>query len=286
MTLAMIGPHELDELEQWAQDKFSDITNNHRIAKSVDVPFVTEEHTKVMVRVEPVKEIRKLILSFPFPATHQHYHQKPLSYFANLLGYEGKGSLMLYLKELGWITSLSAGGGASGSNYREFSISMTLTPVGLDHVDEMIQSVFQYIELIKTQGMQEWRYLEKRAVMESAFQFQEPARQLEMVSHLVMNMQHYEADDVIYGDYKMAGFDEAMLAEYGTFFSTDNLKVTLVAKDQAYDREADWYFTPYSVTKFTEQEIEFFNQQPDNGKLPFELPEKNPFINYDLSTIL
>ncbi|WP_112480592.1 insulinase family protein [Vibrio variabilis] len=284
MTLAMIGPHELDELEQWATDKFADIVNNQRISKSIDVPFATEDNTQVMVRVEPIKELRKLILAFPFPATQQHYHQKPLSYFANLLGYEGKGSLMLHMKELGWITSLSAGGGASGSNYREFSVSMTLTPTGLEHVNEMIQAVFQYLELIKTQGMQEWRYLEKRAVMESAFQFQEPARQMDMVSHLVMNMQHYPPEDVIYGDYKMAGYDEAMLLEYAQFLTTRNLKATLVAKEQHYDKQAKWYFTPYSVTAFTEEELAFFNQPLEEGEQPFCLPEKNPFINYDLST--
>ncbi len=33
--------------------------------------------------------------------------------------------------------------------------------------------------------------LEKRAVLESAFRFQEPARPLDVVSHLVINMQHY-----------------------------------------------------------------------------------------------
>ncbi|MCV5373412.1 insulinase family protein, partial [Escherichia coli] len=84
------------------------------------------------VQVEPLKEFRKLILTFPMPGMDAHYSVKPLSYFAHLLGYEGEGSLMLQLKEKGWITSLSAGGGASGSNYRDFTVSCTLTPNGLD----------------------------------------------------------------------------------------------------------------------------------------------------------
>ncbi|MGR5220171.1 insulinase family protein [Vibrio parahaemolyticus] len=284
MTLALISPDSLDELELWATTKFSDIVNNQRQSKRVETPFVTEEHTQVLVKVEPIKEIRKLILSFPLPGTHQHYHQKPLSYFANLLGHEGKGSLMLYLKKKGWITSLSAGGGASGSNFREFTVSMTLTPAGLGHVDEIIQSLFRFITLIKQQGMNEWRYTEKRAVTESAFQFQELARPLDLVSHLVMNMQHYEADDVIYGDYKMSGYDEDLLNQYGAYLTTDNLKATLVAKEQHYDKQAKWYFTPYSVQRFTDAQLAFFNDCPDFDALPFALPERNPFINYDLAT--
>lgn len=66
-----------------------------------------------------------------------------------------------------------------------------LTQEGLDHVDEIIQSLFQTLNLIATQGLQAWRYQEKRAVLESAFRFQETQRPLDMVSHLVVNMQHY-----------------------------------------------------------------------------------------------
>ncbi|WP_200857164.1 insulinase family protein, partial [Klebsiella pneumoniae] len=87
-----------------------------------------------------------------------YYQKKPLSYFAHLIGYEGEGSLLEALKEKGWITTLSAGGGVSGSNYREFAVSCVLTQEGLDHVDEIIQSLFQTLNLIATQGLQAWRY--------------------------------------------------------------------------------------------------------------------------------
>ncbi|NMT56595.1 insulinase family protein, partial [Vibrio parahaemolyticus] len=113
-------------------------------------------------------------------------------------------------KEKGWITSLSAGGGASGSNYRDFTVSCTLTPNGLEHVDDIVQAVFQYLSMIKQDGLDEWRYLEKQAVLESAFRFQEPSRPMDLVSHLVINMQHYQPEDTVYGDYKMAGYDEEL----------------------------------------------------------------------------
>ncbi|MCL9774535.1 insulinase family protein [Vibrio methylphosphonaticus] len=290
MTLALIGPHSLDELQQWVESKFDGVINQQRQDKRVDVPFMTAEETQKIIRVEPIKEIRRLILAFPMPATNQYYHSKPLSYFANLLGHEGEGSLMLYLKNKGWITSLSAGGGASGSNFREFSVSMTLTPQGLEHSDDIIASVFQFIALIKTQGMQEWRHLEKRAVMESAFQFQEPARPLDLVSHLVMNMQNYQVDDIMYGDYKMADYDESLIRECGNYLTASNLKVTLVAKEQTFDKSAKWYFTPYSVAPFTDQQQAMFSgaerttQADVLSSLPFSLPNKNPFIIYDLSS--
>lgn len=279
MTLAIAGPQQLDQLESWCIEKFTAIPNHHLIDKQIDVPYCNEHSTGIMVNVEPVKEIRKLIMTFPMPSMDKHYQSKPLSYFAHLLGYEGSGSLMLALKGQGWITSLSAGGGTSGSNYREFTVSCALTPKGLEHTDEIIQAVFSYLNLIKKDGMAEWRYLEKQAVLESAFRFQEPTRPLDLVSHLVINMQHYAEKDVIYGDFMMNHYDEPLLNTLFEFFSPDNLRTTLVAKGYDYPNRAKWYFTPYGITEFSDTQKEFFLQ---TSQLDFSLPEKNPFICFDL----
>ncbi|MGF1709979.1 insulinase family protein [Vibrio kagoshimensis] len=286
MTLTLSGNQELDEMQAWVESRFSEISNHQLSNKSISEPITTEGSTGIQVFVEPVKEIRKLILNFPMPCMDKHYSTKPLSFFAHLLGYEGEGSLMMQLKEKGWVTSLSAGGGASGSNYRDFNISATLTPEGLSKVDDITQAVFQYIKLIEQQGMEEWRYLEKRAVLESAFRFQEPSRPLDVASHLVMNMQHYPEDDVVYGDYKMSHYDDELQRSIFQYFTVKNLRSTLVAhdsnpnKEAGYDHEAKWYFTPYSTQDFTsEQQLKFTQINPS---WKFELPSKNPFICYDL----
>ena len=280
MTLTLSGNQPLEQMQQWVEQRFSSITNHKRQGKKVEVPIIGSESTGVQVYVEPIKEIRKLILTFPMPSMDEHYSIKPLSFFAHLLGYEGEGSLMMQLKEKGWITSLSAGGGASGSNYRDFTVSCSLSVDGLDKVDEITQAVFQYIKLIEKEGMQEWRYLEKRAVLESAFRFQEPARPMDVVSHLVMNMQHYPEQDVVYGDYKMANYDEALQRSLLSYFTIDNMRSTLIAQGLEYDRKAKWYFTPYSVRPFSKQQKQSY--QCINPGWEFELPGKNPFICYDL----
>jgi len=279
MTLSVAGPQSLDELEAWCHEKFSAIPNHNLANKSITIPYCDDNSTGIQVNVEPVKEIRKLILAFPMPGMDEFYQSKPLSFFAHLLGYEGDDSLMIALKDKGWITSLSAGGGTSGSNYREFTVSCALTPLGLEHTDDITQAVFSYLELIKSQGFDEWRYLEKQAVLESAFRFQEPTRPLDLVSHLVVNMQHYQPDDVIYGDFMMNHYDEAQIQSLMDYLKPENLRTTLIAHGYEYDKTAKWYFTPYSVSQFTQQQREHFLKA---SPLKFGLPEKNPFICYDL----
>ena len=285
MTLTVLGPDSLDQLESWVREGFSNIPNRHRHGKTITEPFVTPEQTGLMIRIEPLKEIRKLILSFPLPGTESHYRKKPLSYFAHLLGYEGEGSLMLTLKEKGWITSLSAGGGTSGSNYREFSVGCSLTKTGLKHVDEIIQALFQTIRLVAEEGLAKWRYLEKRAVLESAFQFQETARSMDLVSHLVINMQHYASEDIIYGDYVMQEYDESLLRSLLTYFVPENLRATLITKKgkhHHYAHKAKWYFTPYAVESFSTEQQQLWREPL--ADLPIFLPPQNPFICYDLAS--
>ena len=280
MTLAIIDQQELDALEAQVTEKFSGVTNQNLQGKTIQAPFTTAKQSGVLVQVEPVKETRKLTIAFDLPNMDEFYSIKPLSYFAHLLGYEGNGSLMLYLKEQGWITSLAAGGGVSGSNFREFTVSVNLTPQGLDFVDEIVRTVFQYIELIRQQGMNEWRYKEKKAVLESAFRFQEKARALDLVSHLVINLQHYDEEDVIYGDYRMEGYDESLLRSIIDRFTPDNCRITFIAKGLSYDREAKWYATPYSVTPFTAEQLALWQDAEPHSDIT--LPEQNPFICYDL----
>ncbi|MGT0150669.1 hypothetical protein ACT691_19540 [Vibrio metschnikovii] len=44
--------------------------------------------------------------------------------------------------------------------------------------------LFQTLALIGSEGLNEWRYLEKRAVLESVFRFQETSRPLDMCQPL------------------------------------------------------------------------------------------------------
>lgn len=280
MTLVLISPLSLELLTGLAKTYFSPISNIAKADKQVKPPFVTDETIGLRVNIEPIKEMRKLSISFVLPAMDSYYQTKPLSYIAHMIGYEGPESLMIKLKQLGWIVSLSAGGGVSGSNYREFTIGCSLTELGLEHVDEIVQAIMQYIRLIENEGLDAWRYDEKRAVLEAAFRFQEPTRTLDKASHLVVNMQHYHSDDYVYGDYMMLNYDSVAIKQALSFFTTNNARISLVAKGLEFDQEAQWYFTPYASRSISAAEHELY--ATDDPRFVCGLPQQNPFICYDL----
>ncbi|ODA31656.1 peptidase M16 [Veronia pacifica] len=283
MTAALISPLSLDDLEKAATHCFGSIPDHGKEPFRSPEPYVLPEQIGQMVIVEPLKEVRKLTLAFSLPENRHHYRIKPLSYIAHLLGYEGPGSLMSMLKNKGFINTLSAGGGISGSNFREFVISMSLTELGMSHIDDIVSYAFQTINLIKQQGLDEWRYAEKKAVQEMAFRFQEPSRPIDAVSHLVMNLMHYEPEDAMYGDYMMEGYDEELINTMLCHLSPDNLRLTLIAQGYQYDKFAKWYNTPYAVKPFSDAQKEKWQSAHISPALV--MPEKNPFISYQLEPL-
>ncbi|MDD9179404.1 MULTISPECIES: insulinase family protein [Aliivibrio] len=280
MTAVVLGNRPLCELELLATQSFSAIPNQNLGHKTIDVAYVTEDQQACWINIEPLKEVRKLTLAFSLPNQDRFYKTKPLNYLGHLLGYEGEGSLMLYLKKLGYIHSLTAGGGVSGSNFREFTLAYNLTEKGIEHTDEIITLTYQYIELIKQQGFDEWRYSEKKAVLESAFQFQEKSKPLDLVSHLVMNLQRYHAEDAMYADYMMEGYHEQQIKDLLEQLTPEKMRVTLVAQGLEYDHKDKWYHTPYSVHPLTENQLALWKNVEPHPEL--FLPEKNPYICYDL----
>ncbi len=175
------------------------------------MPLYRLDDLGIRIQINPVKETRKLALTFPLPNVDEYYDKKPLTFLSHLIGYEGDGSLLSLLKAKGWVNQLSAGGGISGANFKDFGVNFGLTPLGLEHVNEIVAALFGYLKLIERGGVEEWRYDEKRTVLESAFRFQERGRALDTVSGLVLNLFSYAPDDLLYGDYMMRAYDEPLI---------------------------------------------------------------------------
>ncbi len=280
MGLVLMGPQSIEQLTTFAHRYFDDIPLVESQDLSIDMPLVTKQEQSLFIRIEPIKDVRKLTLSFALPNIDKYYQCKPLSYIAHLIGYEGPGSLMSSLKSKDFINALAAGGGVSGSNFREFTISANLTPKGLSAIDEIVEEIFAYINKIKQSGLNEWRYQEKRAVLESAFRFQEKSRPLDTVSYLVLNLLNYAPDDIIYGDYMMSGYNQPLIEQLLELISPENMRITMVARGVETNKVAKWYDTPYSVTPFSQQQMAQWSAPRVDDY--HQLPIQNPFISFDL----
>lgn len=282
MTLCVLSPLSIDDLAEGVEHLFSGIQTGNAAAR-VELPSLyLPEHLGIQIDIQSLRSMRRLMLAFPFASQAGPYKSKPTALLGHLLGYEGQHSLFSGLKEKGLVNTLSAGGGIRGSNYHDFNVSMNLTERGWQRQDQVIESMFEYLHLIKTQGIEGWRYKEKQRLFNQAFEFSEPSGALDTVSHLVMNMQKYAAEDYVFGDYAMSQFEPDVLTDLCSLMVPEQMRVTRVHHEAPSSQITSWYNTPYMVSALPQlAQSRWTHAKAENPY--WRLPPKNPFIQDKLT---
>ena len=279
VTLVLAGNYPLEQLQQWATSHFNAVPNRELEAPAARPPMFVEEQMPLDVNIVPVKEIRRLQLTFAMPESLSLYQYKPLSLLGSLLGHEGEGSVLAFLKEKGWAESLSAGRSLSTQFESSMVIQIGLTRSGLLHVDQITQAVLHYMELLKQQPLPDYLLVEQQQLSDMAFRFMEHGRISDYVVQLSTNMMHYPATETIYGDYLWKPVSSQQLKPYLDALSANLMLRTLIAPGVTTDMKEQWYGTPMRVRPS--------NYQPDTAfeaeLAALHLPEANPFIPTDFN---
>jgi insulysin len=284
MTLAIEGPLPLEKLSHLAKEMFSEIKNDNSTLTTITEPLYLPEHQSIYINVKPVKNDHQLIISFAMESIDQFYQDKPESILTYLIGHEGAGSILSILKQKQWAMALTAGSGINGSNFKDFNISISLTELGENNIDEIISNVFSYIGLLKSEKLPLFYYQEKQALAELSFTYHEKTRPLDNVSQLVTNMQHYPCEDYIFGDYIMSGMIDKNISLLLNYINADNMRVIHVSKKNSFPQTSFWYQVPYQVSKISAEKLTHWRElsTPSNSNFKKDdalfLPKANPYI--------
>jgi len=282
MTLAVVGRESPDELEKMVREKFSAIANRNLKPVTVDAPLFAQGLLPARMQIVPAKEVRQLKLTFPLPDLLPYEQEKPTEYIAYLLGHEGNGSLLSYLKAQGWADGLSAGEGIDYRGGASFDISVTLTRDGVAHENEIVTAVFQAVKRVSEQGVQDWRYQEQAALSDLAFRFRDRQQPTNDVMQLSSTLQYYKPADVMRGNFLMTHFDEPVIRRFLQQLTPDNLLLTLMAPGVAADKSSTYYGTPYQIRSIAATQRDAWRTVALNDAIV--LPAKNPFVPQRLET--
>jgi len=287
MRLCVLGRESLDDLQEWVEELFTDVYDqNLPKLRWDDIPTHTEKELCTQVFTKPVMDMRALELMFPYPDEEHLYESLPSRYISHLIGHEGPGSILAYLKEKGWANELSAGAQTICPGAGQFSISLRLTTDGLKHYQEVVKAVFQYIAMVNEQPPQKWIVDESANLAEVEFKFRQKSPASRTVSHLSGVMQKpLPREMLLSGQSLIRKFDPDAIKRGLAALTPRNFRFMLVSKefpeDWAYEKEK-WYGTEYKVEKIPQ---EFLRQlehvmKAAASERPSELhlPHKNEFI--------
>ena len=166
-------------------------------------------------------DLRCLQIFWPLPPQREHYLASPTRYVSHLLGHEGEGSILSYLKAKGWANELSAGGQFDQTEFASMDVSidlvrtglspthppthppihtyiqvadtspyppthsLTQTDEGVEKVEEVLKVVYAYLHLIRTAGPQKYVFEEMQQTAANSFRFLSKQQPMSYTSSLV-----------------------------------------------------------------------------------------------------
>ncbi|KAJ2638098.1 metalloprotease, partial [Coemansia sp. RSA 1694] len=206
---------------------------------------------------------------------------KPSRYLGSLVGHEGKGSILSYVKRRGWATSIVAGRSpTSAEGFDMFKVTVSLTELGLEKYEDVVRVVFAFLQLLQSKKPQKWFQDELQRVSEIEYKFLEKSEAVNLASNLANTMQnrYLEPECVLSDGMLLSEFDEELIEWVQGFLIPDNFRILLAARelDVDFDLTEKYYGVSYRVDAIPDELMRDLR-----GELLFDelsLPEPNLFI--------
>ncbi|OAA58393.1 a-pheromone processing metallopeptidase ste23 [Niveomyces insectorum RCEF 264] len=287
MKLVVLGREPLDVLQDWVSELFSGVPNKNLPPNSwPDVVPYTPEYLGWQTFVKPVMDSRDLTLRFPFPDETLLYDSQPSRYISHLIGHEGPGSVMSYIKSKGWANSLGAGmyavcAGTPGI----FEVTIRLTEKGLQEYQEVVKVVFQYISLLRENPPQQWIFDEQKGMADVDFKFKQKTPASRFTSKTSALMQRVlPRERLLSGTSCLHKFDPELIQRTIDYLRPDNLRITVTSRTYPGDWNAKekWYGTEYKEERIPSDFMAGIQQAysvSKDSRIPqLHLPHKNQFV--------
>ncbi|KAK0627174.1 Metalloenzyme, LuxS/M16 peptidase-like protein [Immersiella caudata] len=284
MKLCVLGREPLDVLESWVCEYFSGIKNKNLLQNRwPDQIPLPKEFLGVQCFAKPVMDFREVSITFPFLDEDELFEAQPSRYLDHLIGHEGPGSIMAYIKGQGWANSLLAGAcavcpGSPGL----FRVTIRLTEEGLKNYTEVVKVVFQYIALLREAGPQQWIFNELKYMTDMDFKFKENTSPFTSQTSAIMQ-RPLPRKWLLSGTQRLRKFDARLIKEALGYLRPDNFRLTIVSKEiPRWEGKEKWYGTEYTLQPIpppSMAEIQKAATSAAGDRIPeLHLPHKNQFI--------
>ena len=294
MSLTVISNLSIEKLNSIIIDNFSLIKdkkkedNNNKIKKK---KYLYDENNMGFIyKIIPVKNINKLEIFWIINENYvQYYLYQPFEYIVSILGHEGKYSLTSFLKEKEYIFDLITSYNDFDCSYTEFSICINLTEKGFEKINETINIILSYINLIQNLSINENFFNEIKKSNEIEFNYYEKDDSLDLVINLSENLSIYPSNLVIYLNYIIEKYDPDLIKKTLNNLTLKNMNIYL--SSQKYEKDLNlnfqtekWMNIKYYKEKIQNGYINIINYKKLQNEYKLGYPPENIFIpkNFDL----
>ena len=167
MTLVVTGKHSLANLEKWVTEKFGPIVNKHVKLPSFALNSFRREDLGKLVRFKPVRGHDTI--SFEWILDFYDAKQQVLKYFEHILSNGSENSLLSYLISEGLAIGIDCFQDTILNSFQKLTIEISVTSKGIAKYEQVIETTFKYLILIRNAGVQDYIIDELNEIGEMKF---------------------------------------------------------------------------------------------------------------------
>ncbi|KAI9473101.1 Metalloenzyme, LuxS/M16 peptidase-like protein [Coemansia mojavensis] len=287
MKLSIIGNYSIDELVEWAVDKFSAIESKGK-AWSQELGHPLSTQLGKLIRYQMLGDAYQMTLEFALPELNSMYRSRPDLYVQRLLERRTSGSLLHFLRAKQWAVDIDTYSLSTGwDSFNIFYISISLTPNGFEQYEAVLQAVLGYLEVVVSAGPLQHLYEEMKAINDLEYRFYTYPRATRWVLQRSMGShnQHIAPRDLLLLEKKTIEFNHSDILEFMTYFHPQNYRVSIGAQhfpDVELSEIEPHYGTPYRVDSLPSTLVNKFGLQKTCN---FSLPKPNKYIPEDVHVV-
>ena len=276
MSLSILSNLDLDSLELLAKKYFSTIKNSGREAIKYPTDYLEQKDILRLLKVKPVKDVKRLILESPTPSFYDLYDSKSDALIGKLMGHEGEGSLQSVLKSKGLAVGVGAWSDSATPNYGSLNIWVELTSEGFNQYKEVLSICFSYIEMLKKAGYQEFIFEEAKVLADLEEKYSAKGEGAGVAIKLANNLSNYPIEDAERIEFIYNKQDPTAYMKLLSYIRPDNMLATLSGYDVNTNSVEKWYSAEYSYEEIDNDFYQSLHSPPALDNL--RLPSANPFM--------
>lgn len=272
----------LPELAELAAKTFGKVPNRDASVPPITVPAVTPEQQGIIIHYVPAQPRKQLKVEFRIDNNSAEFRSKTDTYISYLIGNRSQNTLSDWLQKQGLADAINAGADPMvDRNGGVFSISVSLTDKGLAKRDEVVAAIFNYLKMLRSEGIKQSYFDEISHVLNLDFRYPSITRDMDYIEWLVDTMLRVPVEHTLDAPYLADRYDAKAIAERLDAMTPQNARIWFVSPNEPHNKMAYFVNAPYQVDKITPQRFEQW-QQLGKG-ISLSLPTLNPYIPDDFS---
>nr|XP_027196493.1 nardilysin-like [Dermatophagoides pteronyssinus] len=302
IVVVVQAQESLENLQTWTTSLFSNVPDNTDDNNNDDtikiekfqgkLPFQFGPNSRFnrLYRVESIDDGTRLLINWCLPPIIDQYLTSPNDYWASIIGYEGKGSLIATLREKNLAIEIFTDSEyfctSNNQFFIIFNIDLHLTELGSANLDQIIEYLFEFLTILQQTGAQEYYYQEKQAISLYSFNKKSEYDSVSNSIELAKNLLYLPLEHVFTGTTLFYHYNDKIINNFGQQLTIDKANFIILNRKLEENFEINiepWMNIRYQSFDIPEKWID--NARKCNGRSEyFYYPKQNRFLakNFDI----